>query len=129
MSDLAMLKPAHWREGILDFVVETVRRAGLNPGPPTIVGVGVAGTAEKAMWLAKHALLREVVQRRRDLEAAELERDILERINRLRLGAQGLGGRTTSLAVHVETYPCHIASLPVALNIQCHSAGREEAVL
>ncbi len=129
MSTLAMLKPADGRQGVVDFVVETVRKAGANPCPPTIVGVGVGGTVEKTMWLAKHSLLREVGQPSPDPEAAELERDILERVNKLGIGPQGLGGSTTSLAVHVETYPCHIASLPVAVNIQCHSARHKEAVL
>jgi len=129
MSALAMLKPADGRQGVMDFVVETVRKAGANPCPPTIVGVGVGGTAEMAMWLAKRSLLREVGQPNPDPEVAALERDILEQVNRLGIGPQGLGGSTTSLAVHVETYPCHIASLPVAVNIQCHSARHKEAVL
>jgi fumarate hydratase subunit alpha len=129
MSALAMLKPADGREGVVDFVVETVERAGANPCPPTILGVGVGGTVEKAMWLAKHSLLREVGQPSSDPEVAELERDILEAVNNLGIGPQGLGGSTTCLAVHVEIYPCHIASLPVAVNIQCHSARHKEAVL
>jgi fumarate hydratase subunit alpha len=129
MSDLAMLKPADGRQGVVDFVVETVKKAGANPCPPTIVGVGVGGTVEKTTWLAKHSLLREVGQPSPDSEVAELERDILERVNQLGIGPQGLGGSTTSLAVHVEAYPCHIASLPVAVNIQCHSARHKEAVL
>jgi len=129
MSALAMLKPADGRQGVVDFVVQTVEKAGANPCPPTIVGVGVGGSVEKAMWLAKHSLLREVGQPSPDPEVADLERDILERVNKLGIGPQGLGGSITSLAVHVETYPCHIASLPVAVNIQCHSARHKEAVL
>jgi fumarate hydratase subunit alpha len=129
MSQLAMLKPADGREGVIDFVVESVRRAGANPCPPIIVGVGVGGSAEKAMWLAKHSLLREVGQPSPDAELAELEAEILERVNRIGIGPQGFGGLTTALAVHVETYPCHIASMPVAVNIQCHSARHKEAVL
>jgi fumarate hydratase subunit alpha len=129
MSQLAMLKPADGREGVVNFVVESVRRAGANPCPPIIVGVGVGGSAEKAMWLAKHSLLREVGQPSPDSEVAELEADILERVNRIGIGPQGLGGLTTALAVHVETFPCHIASMPVAVNIQCHSARHKEAVL
>jgi fumarate hydratase subunit alpha len=129
MSQLAMLKPADGREGVVDFVVESVRRAGANPCPPIIVGVGVGGSAEKAMWLAKHSLLREVGQSSPDPEVAELEADILERVNRIGIGPQGFGGLTTALAVHVETYPCHIASMPAAVNIQCHSARHKEAVL
>ncbi len=129
MSALAMLKPADGRQGVVDFVVQTIEKAGANPCPPTIIGVGVGGTAEKAMWLAKHSLLREVGQRSPEPELAELERDILERVNNLGIGPQGLGGGSTSLAVHVESYPCHIASLPVAVNVQCHSARHKEEVL
>ena len=129
MSQLAMLKPADGREGVVEFVVESVRRAGANPCPPIIVGIGIGGSAEKAMLLAKHSLLREVGQSSPDPEVAELEADILERVNRIGIGPQGLGGLTTALAVHAETYPCHIASMPVAVNIQCHSARHKEAVL
>ena len=129
MSQLAMLKPADGREGVVDFVVESVRRAGANPCPPVIVGVGVGGSAEKAMWLAKHSLLRQVGQPSPDAEVAELEADILERVNRIGIGPQGFGGITTALAVHAETYPCHIASMPVAVNLQCHSARHKEATL
>lgn len=129
MSQLGMLKPADGRQGVIDFVVESVRRAGANPCPPIIVGVGVGGSAEKAMWLAKHSLLREVGQSSPDPELSELEADILERVNRIGIGPQGFGGLTTALAVHVETFPCHIASMPVAVNIQCHSARHKEALL
>jgi fumarate hydratase subunit alpha len=129
MSQLAMLKPADGRQGVANFVVESVRRAGANPCPPIIVGVGVGGSAEKTMWLAKHALLREVGEPHPDPEVAALEADILERVNRIGIGPQGFGGLTTALAVHVETFPCHIASMPVAVNIQCHSARHKEAVL
>jgi fumarate hydratase subunit alpha len=129
MSQLAMLKPADGRQGVIDFVVESVRRAGANPCPPIIVGVGVGGSAEKTMWLAKHALLREVGQPSDDPEIAQMEAEILERVNKIGIGPQGLGGLTTALAVHVETFPCHIASLPAAVNIQCHSARHKEAIL
>ncbi len=129
MTRLAMLKPADGREGVIDFVVESVRKAGANPCPPIIVGVGIGGSAEKAMLLAKHSLLRKVGQPSPDPEAAELEAELLERVNRIGIGPQGLGGITTALAVHVETFPCHIASLPVAVNLQCHSARHKEAVL
>lgn len=129
MSQLGMLKPADGRQGVVNFAVESVRKAGANPCPPIIVGVGVGGSAEKAMWLAKHSLLREVGQPSPDPEVAELEAEILERVNRIGIGPQGFGGLTTALAVHVETYPCHIASMPVAVNIQCHSARHKEAVL
>ena len=129
MSQLGMLKPADGREGVIDFVVESVRRAGANPCPPIIVGVGVGGSAEKAMWLAKHSLLRKVGQPSSDPEVSELETEILERVNRIGIGPQGFGGLTTALAVHVETFPCHIASMPVAVNIQCHSARHKEVLL
>ncbi len=129
MSALAMLKPADGRAGLIDFVISTVDRAGANPCPPIIVGVGVGGSAEKVMWLAKHALLRPVGEPHPDAEVAELEADILARVNRLGIGPQGFGGRVTALAVHVETHPSHIASMPVAVNIQCHSARHKEAIL
>jgi fumarate hydratase subunit alpha len=129
MSQLGMLKPADGRQGVVSFVVEAVRKAGANPCPPIIVGVGVGGSAEKTLWLAKHALLREVGQPSSDPEVAELEAEILERVNRIGIGPQGFGGLSTALAVQVETFPCHIASMPVAVNIQCHSARHKEAVL
>jgi fumarate hydratase subunit alpha len=129
MSALGMLTPADGRDGVIRFVVETVERAGASPCPPTIVGVGIGGPAERAMWLAKHSLLREVGKPSPDPEVARLERDILSRANDLGIGPQGLGGRATCLAVHVEVHPCHIASLPVAVNLQCHSARHTETVL
>jgi fumarate hydratase subunit alpha len=129
MSALAMLKPADGREGVIRFVVETVERAGANPCPPTIVGVGIGGTAEKAMLLAKRSLLREVGQPSAHPEVTELEREVLNRVNDLGIGPQGLGGGITCLGVHVEVHPCHIASLPVAVNLQCHSARHMEAIL
>jgi fumarate hydratase subunit alpha len=129
MSQLGMLKPADGREGVIRFVVEAVRKAGANPCPPIIIGVGIGGTAEKAMWLAKHSLLREVGQRSEDPEVAALEAEIEERVNRIGIGPQGFGGLTTALGVHVEVFPAHIASLPVAVNIQCHSARHCEAIL
>jgi len=129
MSRLAMLTPAAGRPGLVEFVVRTVEEAGGNPCPPTIVGVGVGGTADKAMLLAKHALLRPDASPSPDPETAELEAELLERINRLGIGPLGFGGTVTALAVHVESYPCHIAALPVAVNLQCHSARVAEAVL
>jgi fumarate hydratase subunit alpha len=129
MSQLAMLKPADGRAGVVNFVVESVRKAGANPCPPIIVGVGIGGSAEKTVWLAKHALLREVGQPSPDPEVVDLEAEILERVNRIGIGPQGFGGVTTALAIHIETFPCHIASMPVAVNIQCHSARHKEAVL
>ncbi|MFQ5924924.1 MAG: fumarate hydratase [Dehalococcoidia bacterium] len=129
MNRLAMLKPAQGRRGVIDFVVKAVEEAGSNPCPPVIVGVGIGGTADKAMILAKKAFLRKVGEPNADPEMAELEREILERVNGLGIGPEGFGGRTTALAVHAEVFPTHIASLPVAVNLQCHSARYKEAVL
>ncbi len=129
MSRLAMLKPADGRGGVVDFVVRAVDEAGSNPCPPIIVGVGIGGNSEKAMLLAKRSLLRPVGQPSPDPEVATLERELLERVNSLGIGPQGFGGITTALAMHVETFPTHIASLPVAVNIQCHSSRHKEAVL
>ena len=129
MSRFTVLKPAQGRQGVVDFVVSAVEEAGSNPCPPTIVGVGIGGSAEKAMILAKKALLRKVGEPSPDPEVAELEKELLQRINATGVGAGGVGGRITSLAVHVETFPAHIASLPVAVNLQCHSARHKEAVL
>ena len=129
MSRFAVLKPAQGRQGVIDFVVQAVDEAGSNPCPPTIVGVGIGGSAEKAMILAKRALLRTVGQPSPDPEVAELEKELLQRINGTGVGSGGVGGTITSLAVHVETHPAHIASLPVAVNLQCHSARHKEAVL
>jgi len=129
MSRFAVLKPAQGRQGVVDFVVSAVEEAGSNPCPPTIVGVGIGGSAEKAMTLAKRALLRTVGEPSPDPEVAELEKELLQRINNTGVGPGGVGGRITSLAVHVETFPAHIASLPVAVNLQCHSARHKEATL
>ena len=129
MSRLAMLTPAKGRQGVIDFVVNSVAEAGSNPCPPVIVGVGIGGTADKAMILAKKALLRRVGEPNPDPEIAELEREILERVNSLGIGPQGFGGRITALAVHAEVFPTHIAMLPLAVNLQCHAARHKEAVL
>jgi fumarate hydratase subunit alpha len=129
MSRLAMLKPAQGRQGIIDFVVNTVDEAGSNPCPPVIVGVGIGGTVEKCVMLAKRALLREVGKSNPDGEFAELEREILRRVNNLGIGPMGYGGRTTALAVHVEVFPAHIASMPVTVNMQCWCARHKEATL
>ncbi|MCX5818495.1 MAG: fumarate hydratase [Deltaproteobacteria bacterium] len=129
MSGLAMLTPAKGRQGAIDFVVKCVADAGANPCPPIIVGVGIGGTAEKCMLLAKQSLLRKVGEPHADSEVAELENEILKRVNGLGIGAMGYGGRITALAVHVEVFPTHIASLPVAVNLQCHSVRHREAVL
>lgn len=129
MSRLTVLTPAQGRQGIIDYVTGVVDEAGGNPCPPLVVGVGVGGTTEKTMMLAKKALLRPVGRPSTDEENAALERDLLASINALGVGALGYGGTVTALAVHVETFPCHIASLPVAVNLQCHSARRGEAVI
>jgi len=129
MSRLTVLSPAQGRQGIIDFVVNRVDESGSNPCPPVIVGVGVGGTTEKTMMLAKKALLRKVGEPNPDPEVAEMEREILTRCNNLGIGAMGYGGTVTALAVHVEVSPCHIASLPVAVNMQCWCGRHEEAGL
>ena len=122
MAALRMLRPADGLEGVKHFVVETVRNAGANPCPPVIVGVGIGGDFEKVAMLAKKALLRPVGQPNPKLEVAALEEDLLKRVNQLGIGPVGLGGVVTALAVHIEIHPCHIASLPVAVNLGCHSS-------
>ncbi len=129
MSKLVMLKPGDGKQGIIDLVVRTVEEAGGSPCPPLIIGLGIGGTAEKAMLLAKKALLRKVAEPNPDPEVAELEREVLAKVNALGIGPLGFGGITTALAVHAEVMPTHIASLPVAVNLQCHSARHKEAVL
>ncbi len=129
MSGLKMLTPAAGPEGVKKFVVETVDKAGSNPCPPIIVGVGVGGMMDRAALLAKQALLREVGKPHPQPEVAKLEQEILSEINRLGIGPQGLGGRVTALAVHIETAPTHIGALPVAVNIQCHAARHAERTL
>jgi fumarate hydratase subunit alpha len=129
MTRLAMLLPVGGRQGVIDFVVGVVDEAGGNPCPPLVVGVGIGGTAEETLILAKKALLREVGKPNPDSETAGLEKEILEKINNLGIGPMGYGGRTTALAVHVEVFPAHIGSLPVAVNLQCHSARHKEVVL
>jgi fumarate hydratase subunit alpha len=129
MSRVTVLKPAQGRKGVIDFVVNTTVEAGSNPCPPLIIGVGIGGTIEQAALIAKRALLREVGKPNPDPEVAELEAELLKRINASGVGPQGFGGSTMALAVHVETFPSHIASMPVAVNIQCHSARHKEATL
>jgi fumarate hydratase subunit alpha len=129
MSRVFMLKPAEGLAGIIDRVLTTVREAGPNPCPPIIVGVGIGGTFERAGILAKKALLRHVGSVNPDPELAALEQRLLQGVNDLGIGPQGLGGRITALAVHVVMQPCHIASLPVAVNIQCHAARHKEVIL
>lgn len=129
MGALAMLKPTAGKQGVIDFVVDAVSKAGGNPCPPIIVGVGIGGTMEKATEIAKEALMREIGSHHADTRYAALEDEILARINKLGIGPQGLGGRVTALAVHINTYPCHIASLPVAVNINCHAARHVRVLL
>lgn len=129
MSRLAMLKPADGVEGIIDFAVETVRQAGANPCPPVFLGVGVGGTMDKAAHLSKKALVRPAGAANPDARLAGLERELLDRVNALGIGPGGFGGAVTCLGVAIEEFPCHIASLPVAVNIQCNSARRASGVL
>lgn len=124
MGQLAMLKPSAGIEGVKEFILQVVREAGGNPCPPIIVGVGVGGNMEKAAQLAKQALLREVGRPNPRQEMAALEAEMLGRINSLGIGVMGIGGDTTALAVNIETYPTHIACLPVAVNLGCHSTRR-----
>jgi len=128
-SRLTVMPPARGRQGIIDFVVNLVDESGSNPCPPVIIGLGIGGTTDKAMTLAKKALLRKVGELNPDPEVAELEKEILQYVNNLGIGPMGYGGRTTALAVHAETFPAHIASLPVAVNIQCWCARHNEAIL
>lgn len=129
MGALKMLKPADGIEGVKEFILKTVREAGGNPCPPIIVGVGIGGTMEKATYLAKKALTREAGVHNPDNRYKELEIDLLKKINKLGIGPQGLGGRITALAVNIEVYPTHIATLPVAVNLNCHAARHSKAIL
>jgi fumarate hydratase subunit alpha len=128
-SRLTALSPSQGRQGVIDFVVNLVSEVGSNPCPPVIIGVGIGGTTDQTMFIAKKALLRKVGEPSPDPEVANLEKEILERVNNLGIGAMGYGGTVTALAVHVETFPCHIASMPVAVNMQCWCSRHEEAVL
>jgi len=129
MSRLFMLPPSAGLAGIKERVLETVKEAGPNPCPPTIIGVGIGGTFEQAALQAKKSLLRPLGTPNPDPELDDLEKELLAEINKLGIGPQGLGGRTTSLGVHVRLLPCHIASLPVAVNVQCHASRHKEAVI
>lgn len=129
MSALKMLKPADGAEGVKSFVLDTVEKAGANPCPPIIVGVGIGGSFDKAACLAKHALLRPVDEPNPDEYYAALERELLDKINALGIGPQGFGGKTTALAVLIEAMPTHVAGLPVAVNISCHATRRASASL
>lgn len=129
MSQIKMLKPSDGEEGIVDFVIKVVKDAGPNPCPPIIVGVGIGGTMDKAANLAKYSLMRPIGSRNKLEHIAKLEERLLEKINTLGIGPQGLGGTTTALDVHVEVYPTHIAGLPVAVNINCHSSRHSTIIL
>jgi fumarate hydratase subunit alpha len=129
MSTVTMLTPSDGIEGIKNRVVEWVKQAGSNPCPPVVVGVGIGGTFEQTALIAKKALLRPLGQKNPDPQLAALEEEILTRVNNLGIGPQGLGGRITALAVHVEMIPCHIASFPMAVNINCHAHRHKEAVI
>lgn len=126
MSGVKMMKPSDGVEGVKKFVVDVVKSAGSNPCPPIIVGVGIGGTMEKAAIMAKHAVLREIGRNSEKAYDAALEEELLKLVNDTGVGPAGLGGRITALAVNVETHPAHIASLPVAVNIQCHAARHKE---
>lgn len=129
MGGLKMCKPSEGLEGAMQFVVDTVDRAGGNPCPPIIVGVGVGGTMEKATFLAKKSLLRDVGKHNQEERLAKIEEELLDRINGLGIGPQGFGGVVTALAVNLEVYPTHIAGMPVAVNIGCHATRHKEITL
>ena len=129
MSKIAMLRPSDGLQGVKDFVVKTVEEAGPNPCPPVVVGVGIGGTFDKAAYLAKKALLRPVDKRNENEFYSNLENELLEEINRLGIGPQGFGGKTTALAVNIEQFPTHVAGLPVAVNINCHVTRHKTEVI
>jgi len=129
MSAIAMLKPADGAQGIVDFVVETVKKAGPNPCPPTIIGVGIGGTIDKAMVIAKKVIARKIGEHNQNEKYAVLEEEILTKINNLGIGPAGLGGNVTSLAVHIGYLPTHIAGMPVAVNVCCHAARHAEEII
>lgn len=129
MSKIGMLKPSDGLEGVKNFIIDTVKVAGPNPCPPMVVGVGIGGTFDKAAYLAKKALLRPINVRNKDEFYKDLEIELLEKINKLGIGPQGFGGKTTALGLNIETYPTHIAGLPVAVNINCHATRHKEAVI
>ena len=126
MSRIKMLKPSDGLQGVKDFIIETVKLAGPNPCPPIIIGVGIGGTFDKAAYLAKKALIRPVNKRNDEKFYGDLEEELLETINKLGIGPQGFGGKTTALGINIETYPTHIAGLPVAVNINCHATRHKE---
>lgn len=129
MSRIAMLKPSDGLEGVKNFVLETVRMAGPNPCTPIVIGIGIGGSFDKAAYLAKKALIRPVNENNTDEFYGNLEKELLEEVNKIGIGPQGFGGKTTALALNIETYPTHIAGLPVAVNINCHVTRHKERVL
>jgi len=129
MSAIKMLKPADGVDGVLDFVMQTVKNAGPNPCPPMVIGVGIGGTFEKCAQLSKFALMREVGSHNEDARYAALEKELMQCINTLHIGPAGLGGNTSALGVHIEYFPTHIAGLPVAVNICCHAYRHSHVVL
>ena len=129
MSKIAMLKPADGLEGVKNFILDTVKQAGPNPCPPMVIGVGIGGTFDKAAYLAKKALIRSINERNKNEFYKNLEIELLEKINELGIGPQGFGGRTTAIGLNIETYPTHIAGLPVAVNINCHATRHKEIIL
>ncbi len=129
MSRIGMLKPADGLEGVKKFILETVKLAGPNPCPPMVIGVGIGGTFDKAAYLAKKALIRPINIRNKNEFYKNLEEELLEKINGLGIGPQGFGGKTTALGLNIETYPTHIAGLPVAVNINCHATRHKEFIL
>jgi fumarate hydratase subunit alpha len=129
MSRLQIMLPSRGKEGITEFVLRTIEESGGNPCPPLVVGVGVGGSAEYCMLLAKKAITRPVGQASDDPETAQFERELLAKVNALGIGPQAVGGANTALAVNIETYPTHITSLPVAVNLQCHSARSKHATI
>lgn len=129
MSTLKMLKPADGLQGVKDFIIDTVRVAGPNACPPLVVGIGIGGNFEKCAYLAKKSLFRPIGERSGLSELADLEEELMEEINRLGIGPQGMGGNTTALDVKIEIAPCHIAALPVAINLNCHASRHKEIIL
>ncbi len=129
MSKIAMLKPSQGAQGVKDFVIQTVEQAGSNPCPPIVVGVGIGGTFDKVAALAKQALLRPISSHNNNEYYANMEKELLHSINTLGIGPQGFGGKTTALGVNIETFPTHIASLPVAVNISCHVTRRASIII
>ena len=129
MSRIKMLKPSDGLQGVKDFIIETVKLAGPNPCPPIVIGVGIGGTFDKAAYLAKKALIRPLDKRNEDKFYSDLEEELLDTINKLGIGPQGFGGKTTALGLNIETYPTHIAGLPVAVNINCHATRHKEREL